>query len=126
MASVHPGTSYHTKRTALTSNALTVIYTCGDQQELAFDVVGISVAATSANPDTCSIYINSGGVDWCVVFKGPVEADFPLQIEGLPIHLVPGEIIRAQATNAATNILHVHVSGLRTTRTAMATAVLKK
>lgn len=120
MASVHPNVSYYTKRTALNTNALTTIYTCGDQQELAFDVTGISVAATSANADTCSIYINSGGSDWCIVYRGPVEADFPLQIEGLPIHLVPGEYIRAQATNAATNILHVHVSGLRTTRTAVA------
>jgi len=120
MAAVHDHVNYYTKRTALNSNALTTIYTCGDQQELAFDVTGITVAATSANTDQCSIYINSGGADWCIVFKGPVEVDFPLQIEGLPIHMVPGEIIRAQATNAATNILHVHVSGIRTTRTPMA------
>lgn len=117
MASVHPNVSYYTKRTALTTNALTTIYTCGDQQELAYDVTGISVAATSANADVCSLYINSGGSDWCIVFQGPVEIGFPLQIEGLPIHLVPGEFIRAIAANAATNILHVHVSGLRTTRT---------
>jgi hypothetical protein len=117
VASVHPNVSYYTKRTALTTNALTTIYTCGDQQELAYDVTGISVAATSANADVCSLYINSGGSDWCIVFQGPVEIGFPLQIEGLPIHLVPGEFIRAIAANAATNILHVHVSGLRTTRT---------
>ena len=120
MAAVHPNVSYYTKRTALTTNALTTVYTAGDQQELAFDVTGISVAATSANADVCSLYINSGGSDWCIVYQGPVEIGFPLQIEGLPIHLVPGEIIRAQAANAATNILHVHVSGLRTTRTPVA------
>jgi hypothetical protein len=117
MASVFPRTSYFTKHVALTTNALTTIYTCGDSQELAFDVTGLSVSATTAFADTVSLYHTVGGTDWCLVFLGPVEADYPLQLEGLPIHLVPGDIIKAQATAGATHTLHVHLSGLRTTRT---------
>ena len=73
--------------------------------------------ATSAYADTCFSIHTTGGTDWCLVFLGPVEADYPLQLEGLPIHLVPGDIIKAQATAGATHTLHVHLSGLRTTRT---------
>lgn len=116
MAAVQPLANYHTKRVALTGNTLTTIYTCGDDGEIAYDVTGVLVSATTAFADTCSLYDTSGGTDWCIVFKGPVEADFPLQIEGLPIHLVPGEVIKAQATAGATHTLHVHLSGVKTVR----------
>jgi len=119
VSAVFPLTSYYTKSVALSSNALTTIYTCGEQQELAFDVTGISVAATSANADTCTIIRRQtlDSTDYTLVFLGPVEADYPLQLEGLPIHLVPGDIIKAQATAGATHTLHVHLSGIKTTRT---------
>ncbi len=116
MASVFPLANYFTKRVALTDNTLTTIYTCGDQGEIAFDVTGLSVTAITANADTCSLYDTNGGTDWCLVFRGPVEVDFPLQLEGLPIHLVSGDIIKAQATAGATHTLHVHLSGVKMTR----------
>jgi hypothetical protein len=112
-----PLTSYFTKRVALNSNALTTVYTCGEQQELAFDVVAITVSASSANPDTCSVYDASGGTDWCLIFLGAVGAAAPLQIDGLPIHLVPGDAIKAAATAGTTHPLHIHVTGLKMTRT---------
>jgi hypothetical protein len=116
MASVFPLANYYTKHVAIADNTLDTIYTCGDQGELAFDVTGLSVTATTANADTCSLYHTVGGTDFCLVFKGPVEADYPLQIEGLPIHMVPGDIIKAQATAGGTHTLHVHISGQKTTR----------
>ncbi len=116
MSSVFPLANYHTKRVALTDNTLTTIYTCGDEGEIAYDVTGLSVTATTANADTCSLYDRNGGTDWCLCFKGVVEADFPLQIEGLPIHLIAGDIIKAQATAGATHTLHVHLSGVKTVR----------
>jgi hypothetical protein len=115
-ASIFPGTSYFTKRVALSTNALTVIYQCGEQGELAFDITGLSVSPTTANTDTCSLYDSSGGTDWCIVFLGAVGA-VPLQVDGLPIHLVPGDIIKAAATAGATHALHVHLTGQKTTRT---------
>lgn len=117
-ASIFPGTNYYTKRVALTTNALTTIYTCGDQQELAFDITGLSVSATSANADTCSLYDASGGTDWCIVFLGAVGPSLPLQVDGLPIHLVRGDVIKAQATAGLTHPLHVHLTGQKTVRSA--------
>jgi hypothetical protein len=118
MASVFPLANYYTKSAALADNNLTTIYTAGDEGELAFDVTGISVAASTANADTCTIIRHQArdNTDYTLVFKGPVEADFPLQIEGLPIHLSPGDIIKAQATAGATHTLHIHVTGQKTTR----------
>ncbi len=117
MASVFPLSNYLTKHVALSDNNLTTVYTNGDDGEIAFDVTGLSVAATTANADTCSLYHASGGTDWVLVFKGVVEADFPLQIEGLPIHLKGTDAIKAAATAGATHTLHVSLSGIKTVRT---------
>ncbi len=116
MAAVQDHANYFTKHLALTTNNITTVYTCGDQGELAFDLTGLMVAATTANSDTCSLYVTNGGTDWVLVYKGVVEADFPLQLEGLPVHLAVGDIIKATATTGATYTLHVHMSGLKTTR----------
>ncbi len=118
MASVFPLANYHTKHKLLTVNTSVVIYTCGDHGELAFDWTAISVAAKTANADTCTVEIFSviDNATYTIVFLGPVEADFPLQIELLPIHMVPGDIIKCTATAAATHNLDVHVSGVKTTR----------
>ncbi len=117
MASVFPLSSYVTKHVALSDNNLTTVYTNGDEGEVAFDVTGLSVAATAAFADTCSLYHASGGTDWVLVFKGPVEADFPLQLEGLPIHLKGTDAIKATASAGATHTLHVSMSGVKTVRT---------
>jgi hypothetical protein len=116
MAAVMPLVNYWTKHYILADNALDTAYTCGEQSEIAFDVTGISVTAAQGFADTCSIYHTTAGIDYCLVFKGPVEADYPLQIEGLPVHLIPGDIIKAQATAGATHPLHLHISGIKQTR----------
>ncbi len=118
MSSVFPLAPYHTKSKALTDNTQTTVYTCGDEKELAFDVTGLSVVATTANADTCTLERFSAidSATYTLVFKGVVEADFPLQLEGLPIHMVVGDIIKATATAGATHTLHVHISGVKTTR----------
>ncbi len=118
MASVFPLAGYFTKSVALSTNNATTIYTCGDEKELAFDVTGLSVAATTANADTCTLTRFSviDNVTYTLVFLGSVEADFPLQVEGLPIHMVVGDIIKATATAGATHTLHAHISGVKTTR----------
>lgn len=118
MSSVFPLSNYFTKSVPLADNNLDTIYTCGEQGEISFDVTGLSVAATTANADTCTLvrYQQSDTTNYTLVFKGPVEADYPLQLEGLPIHLVPGDIIKAQATAGGTHTLHVHISGLRRVR----------
>src|SRR5258708_3419932 len=105
MASVHPLSNYYTKHVALSSNAKTTIYTCGDNGELAFDVTGLSVSASTANADTCTLihYTIVDTTEYTLVFLGPVEADYPLQLEGLPIHMVVGDIIKATATAGATH-----------------------
>jgi len=112
MASVFPTGSYFTKSGALADNNLTTVYTVGDQGEKYADVVGITVAASAAFADTCSVYRRqaSDTTDYALVFKGAVEADFPLQIEGLPIHLTAGDLIKLQATAGATHTLHYHIS----------------
>lgn len=119
MATVFPNGSYWTKSVALADNNKTTIYTCGDQGEEAADVTGLSVAATTANADTCTLIRlqASDATEYTLVFKGPVEADYPLQIEGLPIHLTKGEAIKATATAGATHTLHVHISINKQTRT---------
>lgn len=115
MAAVQVLANYWTKHKALTDNTLTTVYTCGEQGELAFDVTDIEVSATTANADTCSLYHSSGGTDWCLVFLGAVGAAVPLAFEGKPIHMVPGDIIKAQATAGATHTLHAMVCGLKLT-----------
>jgi hypothetical protein len=105
---------------SLTTTAKTTIYTAGDQQELAFDVTGLSATASDGTADTVT-FIHQTAVDateYVLVFKGPVETDYPLQIEGLPIHMVPGDIIKATATLASgSHPTHIHISGIKTTRT---------
>lgn len=119
MAAVQAAVNYYTKSVALANNSQTVLYTCGTDKELAFDVTGISVAATSANADTATLerYSVIDNATYTLVYRGPVEADYPLQLEGLPIHMVPGDIIYVTATAGATHALHAHVSGVKTTRT---------
>lgn len=118
MASVFPNANYFTKSGALADNNLTTVYTCQDQGEEYAEVTGISVAASTANADTCSVYRRqaSDTTDYALVFKGPVEADFPLQIEGLPIHLTKGDSIKLQATAGATHTLHYHITIHKMTR----------
>ncbi len=116
MASVFPLSNYLTKHVALSSTAIATVYTNGDDGEIAFDVTSISVAATTANADTCSVYHSSGGTDWVLVFKGVVEADFPLQIEGMPIHMKSTDAIKAAATAGNVNALHVSLSGVKIVR----------
>ena len=106
------GNNYFTKAGALSDNNLTTVYTCGDQGEKQAEVTGITVAASTANADTCTVKRRqaSDSTDYTIVFKGVVEADYPLQIEGLPIHLTTGESIKLQATAGATNALHYHIT----------------
>ena len=118
MASVFPTGNYFTKSVALSTNSKTTIYTCGDQQEVAADVTGIVCVASDGNADTVSVirYQSSDTTEYMLVYHGAVEADYPLQIEGLPIHLGPGDAIKATASNAATHAVHVHISVNLTTR----------
>jgi hypothetical protein len=114
------GANYHTKSGSLSTNNLTTVYTCGDANEEFADVTGISVAASTANADTCTVkrLQATDATDYTIVFRGVVEADFPLQIEGLPIHLTKGDAIKLQATAGASNALHYHITIAKTTRTA--------
>ena len=118
MASVIPGGSYWSKSVALASTAKTTIYTCGDQGEIAFDVTGLSAVASDGVAGTLTFHIlqASDAAEYILVYRGPVEADYPLQIEGLPIHLSAGGAIKATATTGDTHTVHVHISGLKTTR----------
>jgi hypothetical protein len=120
MAAVHAGVNYYTRHVSLTSSTKTTIHQCGDQQELAFDVTGLSATASDGTADTVT-FIHQTVVDtteYVLVFKGPVETDYPLQIEGLPIHMVPGDIIKATSTLATgSHPTHIHLSGIKTTRT---------
>ncbi len=112
------GASYFTLSGALGNNNQTTIYTCGDQKEEYADVTGITVAASTANADTCTVerLQSSDTTAYTIVFKGPVEADYPLQIEGLPIHLTKGDAIKLTATAGATHALHWHISINKVTR----------
>lgn len=121
MASVFPLANYYTKHVSLTATSKATIYTCGDQQELAFDVTGLSATASDGTADTVTLIhqtaVNS--TEYVLVFKGPVESDYPLQIEGLPLHMVPGDVIKAQSSGASgSHPTHVHLSGVKTTRSA--------
>lgn len=117
MAAVFPSGSYYTKGVSLTGTTKTTIYTAGDQQEKAFDITGLSAVASDGTADTLSFFVTLNGTEFVIVFKGPVETDYPLQIEGLPIHLESGDIIKATSTNAsASHPTHVLISGVKTTR----------
>ncbi len=116
MADVFPLAAYHTKHVALSDNTLTTVYTNGEDGEIAFDALGISVAATTANADTCSLYHASGGTDYCLVFLGAVGAAAPLQFANIPIHLKGTDAIKAIATAGGTHTLHVTVTGIKTVR----------
>src|SRR5262245_25687654 len=119
MPSVFPLANYYTRHLSLTGTSKTTIYTCGDQQELAFDVTGLSATAADGTPDTVTL-IHQTAVDateYVLVYRGAVETDYPLQIEGLPLHMVPGDAIKAQSSAAsASHPTHVHLSGVKTTR----------
>jgi hypothetical protein len=120
MASVFPKTSYYTKHVSLTTTTKTTIYTAGDQQELAFDVTGLSATASDGTADTVTFihYTIVDTTEYVLVYRGPVETDYPLQIEGLPLHMVPGDIIKATSTLATgSHPTHIHISGIKTTRT---------
>ncbi len=119
MASVFPLASYYTKSLALTSTAKTTVYTCGDQGELAFDVTGLAAVASDGTADRVT-FIRlqaSDATEYVLVCNGAVESDYPLQLEGLPIHLVPGDAIKAVSTGASgAHPTHVHITGVKTTR----------
>ena len=119
MASVFPLASYYTKSLSLTNTTKTTVYTCGDQAELAFDVTGLSAVASDGTADKVTFirYQAADATEYVLVFNGPVETDYPLQLEGLPIHLVPGDAIKATSNGASgTHPTHVHISGQKTTR----------
>src|SRR5580704_9699299 len=119
MASVFPLASYYTKSLALTSTTKTTVYTCGDQGELGFDVTGLSAVASDGTPDKVTFirYQAADASEYVIVFNGAVETDYPLQLEGLPIHLVPGDAIKATSNGASgAHPTHVHISGQKTTR----------
>src|ERR1700730_10575389 len=119
MASVFPLANYFTKSLALANTTKTTVYTCGDQGELGFDVTGLSAVASDGTADKVT-FIRlqaSDATEYVLVFNGAVETDFPLQLEGLPIHLVPGDAIKATPNGAsASHPTHIHVSGQKTTR----------
>ena len=119
MSAVFPLASYFTKSLSLTSTSKTTMYTCGDQAELAFDVTGLSAVASDGTADKVTFirYQAADATEYVLVFNGPVETDYPLQLEGLPIHLVPGDAIKAQSNGASgSHPTHVHISGQKTTR----------
>ncbi len=119
MASVFPLANYYTKHKLLSTATAVTVYTCGDEGEIAFDLTGISVSAKSAFADTCTVEIFSvvDNVTYTLVNLGPIEADFPLQLELIPIHMVKGDIVKCTGTGAATHNLDAHVSGVKTMRT---------
>jgi hypothetical protein len=119
MASVFPLANYYTKHVSLTGTSKTTIYTCGDQQELAFDVTGLSATAADGTADTVTLIHQTvvDSTEYVLVYRGAVESDYPLQIEGLPLHMVPGDVIKAQSSGASvSHPTHVHLSGVKTTR----------
>jgi hypothetical protein len=119
MAAVFPLASYFTKSLSLTNTSKTTVYTCGDQAELAFDVTGLSAVASDGTADKVTFirYQAADATEYVLVFNGPVETDYPLQLEGLPIHLVPGDAIKATSNGASgTHPTHIHISGQKTTR----------
>ena len=114
MSAVFPLASYFTKSLSLTSTSKTTMYTCGDQAELAFDVTGLSAVASDGTADKVTFirYQAADATEYVLVFNGPVETDYPLQLEGLPIHLVPGDAIKAQSNGASgSHPTHIHISG---------------
>lgn len=120
MSSVFPLGDYFTKSVALTSTAKTTIYTCGDQKESTFDVTGLSAVASDGTADKVTFirYQQADATEYVLVFNGPVETDYPLQLEGLPIHLVPGDVIKATSNGASgSHPTHIHISGVKTRRT---------
>jgi hypothetical protein len=122
VASVFPLSQYHTKSVALTSTAKTTIYTCGEQGELAFDVTALSATASDGTADSVSFsrLQHSDNTEYVIVYRAAVAANYPLMLEGMPIHMVPGEIIYATSTSAnASNPTHIHISGAKTTRAQM-------
>jgi hypothetical protein len=119
MSSVFPLANYFTKSVSLTSTAKTTVYTCGDQGEISFDLTGLSAVASDGTADKVTFVRlqQSDSAEYVLVFNGPVETDYPLQLEGLPIHLVPGDIIKATSNGASgSHPTHIHISGLRRTR----------
>ena len=119
MAAVFPLASYFTKSLSLTNTSKTTVYTCGDQAELAFDVTGLSAVASDGTADKVTFirYQAVDATEYVLVFNGPVETDYALQLEGLPIHLVPGDAIKATSIGASgTHPTHIHISGQKTTR----------
>jgi hypothetical protein len=119
VASVFPLASYYTKSLSLTNTTKTTVYTCGDQAELAFDVTGLSAVASDGTADKVTFirYQAADATEYVLVFNGPVETDYPLQLEGLPIHLVPGDAIKATSSGASgAHPTHIHISGQKTTR----------
>jgi hypothetical protein len=119
MAAVFPLANYYTKSLALTSTTKTTVYTCGDQNELAFDVTGLSAVASDGTADKVTFVRlqAADSAEYVLVFNGPVGTDFPLQLEGLPIHLVPGDAIKATSNGASgAHPTHIHITGVKTTR----------
>jgi hypothetical protein len=122
MVSVFPLATYHSKSVALTSTAKTVVYTCNEQSELAFDVTALVATASDGTADsvTFSRLQHSDNTEYVIIYRGAVAANYPLMLEGMPIHMVPGEIIYATSTSAnASNPTHIHISGAKTTRAQM-------
>jgi hypothetical protein len=119
MSSVFPLANYYTKSLALTGTTKTTVYTCGEQGELGFDVTGLSAVASDGTADRVT-FVRLQAADaseYVLVCNGAVETDYPLQLEGLPIHLVPGDAIKATSSGASgAHPTHVHISGIKLTR----------
>lgn len=111
------GNNYYTKAVSLTSTSKTTIYTCGDQGELAFDVTGLTAVASDGTADTVTFHATLNGTEYVLIYQGTVEANFPLTVEGLPVHLATGDIIKATSGAASgSHPTHIFVSGQKTVR----------
>ena len=61
---------------------------------------------------------HSDNAEYVIIYRGAVAANYPLMLEAMPIHMVPGEIIYATSVGAsAAHPTHIHISGAKTTRT---------
>jgi len=117
MASVFPLANYYTKGVSLTSTSKTTLYTCGDQGEKAFDVTGLLAVASDGTADTVTFHVTLSGTEYVLIYQGTVEANFPLQIEGLPVHMEAGDILKATCGAASSSHpTHIFVTGQKTVR----------
>lgn len=102
---VLPNTRYRTVYAALANGSKTDVYTC--PSGVWADIINVNVCASTGSAGTCTLaaYDVSATTEYVLTYQDAVPAGGSLDVPFYPLHLEPGDILRA--TGAANQHLTI-------------------